>query len=78
MAYYRFNPSGLDVGEVCDRMKTLWAHCKTWGVNIQAVKMTAQVVWVQTNIDIPNAKFQNRQEELGFDCAKSNNEPTTA
>jgi hypothetical protein len=78
MAYYRFNPSGLTLDSVLERLQVLNAHLKTWGVSIRGIKMTAQVVWVETNIDIPNQKFQNLAAECGFPCTRTTNEPTTA
>lgn len=78
MAYYRFNPSGLTLLDVLERLKTLHLHLQQWGVGVTGLKMTSAVVWMQTNIDIPPAKFSAIQAEVGMVWTKTTTEPTTA
>lgn len=78
MAYYRFNPTGIPVLERLERLANLYQHLQAWGVQATALKMTATVVWIQTVTDIPTAKFNNLNAEVGFACTRTTNEPTTA
>jgi hypothetical protein len=78
MPYYRWNPSGLTVEIVLDRLKVFADHCRAWGVVVQGVKMTSTVVWVQTNIAIPPVTTPTKTAELGFDATQSSTEPTVA
>lgn len=78
MAYYRFDPSGVPVLDRLERLKTMYLHMQSWGVQAVALKMTAAVVWVQTTTDIPADKLAAIETEVGFPCTRTINEPTTA